>query len=316
VTFRLLAAEDITWWKGLLVPDGLGSSWEIWTENATTAGETSLWANQVHNQQLLEFKKAKLFGVHTGVYQLGDLGRLAPGTRVTFQWAQDEAPVVNAWAWRSRSNLSLPAEGGRFLARAGQTFDANLTFQNITETYPWTYARRYKLKSWDPPDNTTWGLSRVELPHRVDSFGYVTFSFGARAPSTPGIYPFNWRMVQEGVAAFGEVFRAEIEVVQGAGSVDVTLMPQAPGSPLYAGASLDPSGRHATIVSVRNGAAYPVHLAHQDRTLKQTDWVLLPPNGEIGAPFATLEVEGAWRMYYRGPTPPPAALTLSVNWRI
>jgi len=92
VEFVLESASFITWWKGLAVPDGLGSSWEIWTQDNRKSDRISLWADQVRNGQSLEFRKAKALGIHTGMYLLGGLERLAGGSRVTFRWLQDAQP--------------------------------------------------------------------------------------------------------------------------------------------------------------------------------------------------------------------------------
>jgi hypothetical protein len=56
VEFVIESGDDVTWWKGLLVPDCLGSSWEIWTKDQKKSDRVSLWAEQVHNGQLLEFR--------------------------------------------------------------------------------------------------------------------------------------------------------------------------------------------------------------------------------------------------------------------
>ena len=49
----------------------------------------TIWADQVHNGQELVFHKAKFLGSRQVVYRVGDLGRLAPGSRVTFRWLSD-----------------------------------------------------------------------------------------------------------------------------------------------------------------------------------------------------------------------------------
>jgi hypothetical protein len=89
VEFVLEAGPQVTWWKGLRVPDGEGSSWMIETEGAKRRDSVSLWANQVHNGQELIFHKAKFLGAHRIAYRLGDLGRIVPGSRVTFRWYAD-----------------------------------------------------------------------------------------------------------------------------------------------------------------------------------------------------------------------------------
>lgn len=82
--------EWVTWWKGLNVPDGEGSSWDLSIEgNSKTRDSVTLWAHQVHNGQWLTFSKAKFSGNHCTVYALGNLDRLQPGDRVTFRWLKD-----------------------------------------------------------------------------------------------------------------------------------------------------------------------------------------------------------------------------------
>jgi hypothetical protein len=61
----------------------------IETENAKKSANVFLWADQVHNEQVLTFHKAKFFGSHNIVYRIGDLGRLPPGSRATFRWLVD-----------------------------------------------------------------------------------------------------------------------------------------------------------------------------------------------------------------------------------
>src|SRR4051794_39511791 len=76
VEFRLESAPWITGWKAIRVPDGIHSAWEIYVQDDRHSDAVSLYADQVANHQALEFKKAKLFGVHTGVYDLAGLERL------------------------------------------------------------------------------------------------------------------------------------------------------------------------------------------------------------------------------------------------
>jgi hypothetical protein len=89
VDFVLEAGPNVNWWKALRVPDGEDDSWLIHTEDDRRHDSVDLWAHQVHNGQELIFHKAKEFGSHKVAYRLGDLGRLAPGTRVTFTWLAD-----------------------------------------------------------------------------------------------------------------------------------------------------------------------------------------------------------------------------------
>jgi subtilisin family serine protease len=86
---------------------------------------------------------------------------------------------------------------------AGESRSVSVTMQNTGDT-TWTAAAGYKLGSQNPQDNVTWGGGRVALPATTPCGTAVTFPFTVTAPSTPGSYNFQWRMVREGVAWFGE----------------------------------------------------------------------------------------------------------------
>jgi hypothetical protein len=90
---------------------------------------------------------------------------------------------------------------------AGRTYTVSVTMRNRGST-TWTPAGNYNLGSQNPQDTTLWGPNRVNL----DSGDYIepidsdtkTFTFTVTAPSTPGTYNFQRRMVQDGVEWFGE----------------------------------------------------------------------------------------------------------------
>ena len=86
----------------------------------------------------------------------------------------------------------------------GKSYSVSVTMRN-TGTTTWTAAGNYRLGSQNPQDNTIWGTGRVFLSGS-DSIGpgaSKTFAFTVTAPSTPGTYNFQWRMVQDGVEWFG-----------------------------------------------------------------------------------------------------------------
>jgi len=87
---------------------------------------------------------------------------------------------------------------------AGQSYAVSVQMKN-TGTATWTAALAYKLGSQNPGDNVTWGLSRVATPGSVGNGQTATFNFTARAPTTPGPYNFQWRMLREGVTWFGDL---------------------------------------------------------------------------------------------------------------
>ncbi|MBI5201046.1 MAG: DUF5010 domain-containing protein [Elusimicrobia bacterium] len=85
---------------------------------------------------------------------------------------------------------------------AGQAFEARVTMKNTGDT-PWSRAAVYRLGSQEPQDNERWGPGRVELDEGelIPPGGQKTFTIKAKAPQTPGKYPFHWRMVQENIKA-------------------------------------------------------------------------------------------------------------------
>jgi C1A family cysteine protease len=95
--------------------------------------------------------------------------------------------------------------------RPGQSYDVAVTMRNVgIET--WTPQSQYRLGSQSPQDNQIWGLSRVNVPGQIAPGQDATFRFRVTAPSAAA--PFQWRMVKEGVAWFGDftplvVFPAE-----------------------------------------------------------------------------------------------------------
>ncbi len=69
---------------------------------------------------------------------------------------------------------------------------------------PWTHAGAFRLGLWKPQDGDLWGPHRVELDpgEVVPPGGDRIFAFTI-TPRLPGRHPFQWRMVQDGVAWFG-----------------------------------------------------------------------------------------------------------------
>ncbi len=86
----------------------------------------------------------------------------------------------------------------------GQTYTVSVTMRNTGDT-TWSRTVDHRLGSQNPQDNTVWGMGRVELdPYELVAPGQSrTFSFSVQAPSAPGDYSFQWRMVQEQVEWFG-----------------------------------------------------------------------------------------------------------------
>lgn len=103
--------------------------------------------------------------------------------------------------------------------RAGQPYLLSVTMKN-TGSASWPAGGAFKLGSQGPQDNWNWGVNRFVLPSAVASGQTVVFSMAVTAPLAPGSYAFQWRMVQEGVAWFGDSTpNAPVAVVAGTGPV-------------------------------------------------------------------------------------------------
>lgn len=86
---------------------------------------------------------------------------------------------------------------------AGVPTQVSVTMKN-TSSRTWQPGSFIGLGSQNPGDNLTWGQHRVALPHAVAPQQSVTFAFNVTPPSTPGNYNFQWRLVKDGVAWFGD----------------------------------------------------------------------------------------------------------------
>jgi YD repeat-containing protein len=84
----------------------------------------------------------------------------------------------------------------------GQNYSVSVTMHN-TGASTWTPEGDYQLGAENLTDNSTWGASRVNLATTVPPGSDGTFNFTVTAPTTPGAYNFQWRMVQNGVQRFG-----------------------------------------------------------------------------------------------------------------
>jgi hypothetical protein len=100
----------------------------------------------------------------------------------------------------------VSADVPRSLA-AGQRARVTLVLRNAGSR-PWRRAHLMRLGSQEPQDSLQWGLGRVELPHDVGPGALVTMAFEITAPAVPGVYPFSWQMLREGLGWMPPVLRA------------------------------------------------------------------------------------------------------------
>ncbi|OGJ74039.1 hypothetical protein A2217_00110 [Candidatus Peribacteria bacterium RIFOXYA2_FULL_55_28] len=96
---------------------------------------------------------------------------------------------------------------------AGSTFNGTITMRN-TGTSTWTSSSLYRIGTQNPQDNTRWGANnRAAISPSTVAPGQSTVStYPATAPSTPGTYSFDWKMVQDGTEWFGETCTKSIQV--------------------------------------------------------------------------------------------------------
>ena len=132
-----------------------------------------------------------------------------------FQWRMVQDGV--AWFGDNSADAAVTVSGGgvpdaAYVSKsvpttmsAGQQYSVSITMRNTGGTN-WTAGNLYRLGAINPYDNFTWGMNRTALAGG-DTIGpnqQKTFTWTVQAPSTPGTYNFQWRMVQDGVAWFGD----------------------------------------------------------------------------------------------------------------
>lgn len=86
---------------------------------------------------------------------------------------------------------------------AGRSYAVKFRFRNGGNT-TWSAATGYSLGSWNPANNSTWGVARVPVKDQVPGGVGTLFEFNVVAPSLPGTYSLQWRMLEEGIEWFGD----------------------------------------------------------------------------------------------------------------
>jgi hypothetical protein len=86
---------------------------------------------------------------------------------------------------------------------AGQRYAAQVALRNVGDVV-WKRSEKFRLGSEAPRNTDRWGILRVRAPGPIAPGETAVFSFDVVAPGVPGVYPFQWQMVQDGVRWFGE----------------------------------------------------------------------------------------------------------------
>jgi hypothetical protein len=87
----------------------------------------------------------------------------------------------------------------------GQTYPVSIKMSNVGGS-TWLPNATYKLSSENAHGNSLWGLNAVVLNSSVPPNTDGTFQFNVVAPTQPGTYNFQWRMLQEGISCSGPSF--------------------------------------------------------------------------------------------------------------
>lgn len=87
----------------------------------------------------------------------------------------------------------------------GREYEVSVAVKN-TGTEAWTAEKQYRLGSQNPQDNNYWrGRINLDPKEKVRPGETKKFSFKVKAPEQPGIYYFQWKMVQENTEWFGNL---------------------------------------------------------------------------------------------------------------
>jgi RHS repeat-associated protein len=123
-----------------------------------------------------------------------------PGT-YNFQWKMVQDGVEWFGALSPNQAIRVGLDNAAFVSQsvpssmiAGQNYAVSVTMQNTgSTTWP---AGTVLLGSQNAQDNMTWGLNRIALTTPVAPGATRTINFTVTAPSAPGSYNFQWKMLE------------------------------------------------------------------------------------------------------------------------
>jgi glucose/arabinose dehydrogenase len=172
----------------------------------------ALGAQSPHDGMTWGFNRAFASGPtlpgQTAVFNLHITAPWTPGTHM-FQWrmVQDNVEWFGQPSPIVAVTVRAGADAALFIAQSvptslhpGEQVPVSVTMRNVGTD---TWGVMHRLGTAAPRDNLTWGTSRVFLSSPVPSGETVVFAFTITAPLTPGIYSFQWQMLNEVVAWFG-----------------------------------------------------------------------------------------------------------------
>jgi len=136
-------------------------------------------------------------------------------TKVVNETMTTNAPVHDA----DLLSVSVPDS-----MEAGKAYTATVKLKN-TGNGTWFAGSNFQLASQNPAKNTTWGPSTVNVAQNVAPGADATFTIAITAPSTAGVYDFDWQMIRDGSVWFGPVTSATVSVVADSTLAAVPITP-------------------------------------------------------------------------------------------
>ncbi len=124
--------------------------------------------------------------------------------------AVDSAYNSSEFTSKVNSYCAAPGNSAQFVSQnvptamsKGAQYNISITLKNIG-TSTWKRSTFHRLGSQSTQDNVLWGFNRVEIPSGVSVAPgqEYTFTFQAKAPMSPGLYDFQWKMLQENIEWF------------------------------------------------------------------------------------------------------------------
>jgi hypothetical protein len=142
----------------------------------------------------------------------------APGVAGTynFQWGMLQSGVGSFGQSSTNVPVSVTGGGGgggglnaQFISQnmpgtlnPGQSTVVTIQMKN-NGTVAWIDTTNYKLGSQNPANNTTWGPNRATMPKWTPVGATVVFQIAITAPTTSGVYNFQWQMWNSSSGFFG-----------------------------------------------------------------------------------------------------------------
>ena len=163
------------------------------------------------------------FWIHSasGSFSYQDPNSYGAAAAVAFSVARS-TPVNDATVVAAE----IPTEVG-----VRDTFTISVTVRNTGST-TWSPQSRHRLGSWNPMDDMTWGSNRqlMAAGASVAPGGSYTFRGSVTAPSSPGAYTMQWRMLQEGLEWFGGTSPLATVLVRAPGTHTLSVSKAGTGS--------------------------------------------------------------------------------------